>query len=333
MADDLATLRNVTLRQLRVFATVARCLSFTAAARELHLTQPAVSMQVKELEQACGLPLFERLGKRVQLTEAGVELARGCAEIQLQLQQTQEVLDAMLGLKRGLLKLGAVSTAKYFTPSLLAEFSQRYPDITIRFTIGNREQMIRQMADNETDLLIMGRPPRELETIAASFAPHPLVVIAAPGHPLAQRTRIPLARLQQENFLIREPGSGTRAAMEKLCSANGIEYSASMEISSNETIKQAVIAGMGISLISAHTVGLELATGRLVVLNVSGLPIVRDWYVMHLKHKTLSPVAATFREFLLERGSAIIAETVGTAAVTSTKKPPANKRRRPQVPP
>ncbi len=320
MADELSALKNVTLRQLRVFATVARCLNFTAAARELHLTQPAVSMQVKELEQSCGLALFERLGKRVQLTEAGAALAHGCAQIQLQLQQTQEVLDAMLGLKRGLLKLGAVSTAKYFTPSLLAEFSRRYPEITIRFTIGNREQMIRQMAANETDLLIMGRPPRELETTAETFARHPLVIIASPTHPLAKCRRIALARLAQENFLIREPGSGTRAAMEKMCSANGLDYSASMEISSNETIKQAVIAGMGISLLSAHTVGLELATGRLVVLDVSGLPIVRDWYVMHLKHKTLSPVAATFRQFLLERGSAIIAETVGTATETSKNK-------------
>lgn len=310
MADPSKTLRNVTLRQLRVFTAVARNLSFTAAARELHLTQPAVSMQVKELEDGCGVPLFERIGRGIQLTEAGAELAQCAANVAEQLRQTQESLDAFRGLKKGLLKLGAVSTAKYFAPSVLSAFKHAYPDVAIRFAVGNREEMIRLLARNETDLLIMGRPPRELDTVAQAFAKHPLVVIAAPSHPLVRRRRIPLRKLEQENFLIREQGSGTRASMERVFKERGVRYQASMEVSSNETIKQAVIAGMGIAFLSAHTVGLELKARKLVVLDVAGLPIVRDWFVIHLKTKRLSPIATAFRGFLLEHGPRIVASAV-----------------------
>lgn len=301
---------NVTLRQLEVFLAVARRQSFTAAARELHVTQPAVSMQVKELEASCGLPLFEKVGRRVQLTEAGEEITRCAEAIAERLQQAAGRLDGFRGLKRGTLKLGAVSTAKYFAPSLLRAFKSDYPDIAIRFSVGNREEIIRDLAANESDLVIMGRPPRELDTVAEPVARHPLVIIAAPSHPLAGRRRIPIEDLAEENFLIREPGSGTRTAMEQAFQERGASYRASMEMSSNETIKQAVMAGMGISLISAHTVGLEIATGRLVVLDVIGLPILRNWFVIHLTRKQLSPIAAAFRDLLLEKGARIIAAAV-----------------------
>jgi DNA-binding transcriptional LysR family regulator len=303
-------MRDATLRQLQVFLAVARHQSFTAAARELHVTQPAVSMQVKELEASCGLPLFEKVGRRIHLTEAGEEIAR-CAEgVAERLEQAVERLDALRGLRTGTLKLGAVSTAKYFAPFLLRAFTSGHPQVAIRFSVGNREEMIRDLAENEIDLVIMGRPPRELDTVAEPFARHPLVIVAAPSHPLAGQRRIRLERLADESFLIREPGSGTRAAMEDVFRERGVGYRASMEMSSNETIKQAVMAGMGISLISAHTVGLERKAGRLVTLDVLGTPIMRDWYVIHLARKRLSPIAAAFRSLLLEKGAGIIAAAV-----------------------
>ena len=305
------SLRNVTLRQMKVFATVARHLSFTRAARELHLTQPAVSQQVKLLEQGVGMPLFEKLGRKVRLAPAGEELLRYATQAIELLREAGESLAALRGLKRGVLKLGAVSTAKYFTPSLLSAFTPAYPEVTIKFGVGNRGEIIQQMAANEFDLVIMGRPPRELQTIAEPFAKHPLLIIASPQHPLAGRRRIPLKQLASEQFLIREEGSGTRASMEYVFRERQVPFRVSMEISSNETIKQAVMAGMGISFISAHTVGLELAAGKLVYLDVVGLPIVRDWFVIHLRDKNLAPIAAAFRAFLLSRAGQIIHQTVG----------------------
>jgi LysR family transcriptional regulator, low CO2-responsive transcriptional regulator len=303
-------MRNVTLRQMRVFAAVARTRSFTRAARELHLTQPAISQQIKLLETEIGLPLLEHVGRQIHLTAAGDELLRYAAQVTELLREAGESLSAMRGLKRGVLKLGTVSTAKYFAPSLLSAFAPAYPEVTIRFTVGNREEIIQQLAANETDLVIMGRPPRELVTVAEPFAKHPLVVIASPNHPLAGKRRIPLQRLGSENFIIREEGSGTRAAMEHVFKKQGIPIHATMEVSSNETIKQAVMAGMGISFISIHTVALELAVGKLVTLNVTGLPLIRDWFVIHLRDKRLSPIAAAFRTFLLEHGAVIIEKTI-----------------------
>jgi LysR family transcriptional regulator, low CO2-responsive transcriptional regulator len=304
-------MRNVTLRQMRVFAAVARNLSFTRAARELHLTQPAVSQQVKLLEEEVGLPLFEHIGRKVHLAPAGLELLRYTEQAMELLRQASESLAAMRGLKRGVLKLGAVSTAKYFAPSLLSTFTPAYPEVTIKFEVGNREEIIQQLAANEIDLVIMGRPPRELDTVAEAFAKHPLVIIASPTHPLAAKHRIRLSQLASEGFLIREEGSGTRASMERVFTERGLPFRVSMEVSSNETIKQAVMANMGISLISSHTVGLELAAGKLVILDVVGLPIIRDWYVIHLRDKTLAPIPAAFRTFLLEQGARIIQKTVG----------------------
>lgn len=304
-------MKNMTLRQMRVFAAVARHLSFTRAARELHLTQPAVSQQVKLLEAEVGLPLFEQIGRKVHLAPAGVELLRYTEQAMELLRQASESLSAMRGLKRGVLKLGAVSTAKYFAPSLLSAFTPAYPEVTIEFAVGNREEIIQQLAANEIDLVIMGRPPRELETVAEPFAKHPLVLIASPTHPLATKRRIRLNQLEAEHFLIREEGSGTRASMERVFGERGFPFRVSMEVSSNETIKQAVMANMGISFISSHTVGLELAAGKLVILDVVGLPIIRDWYVIHLRDKTLAPIPAAFRAFLLEHGAGIIQKTVG----------------------
>lgn len=307
-------MRNATLRQLRVFREVARHRSFTRAARALHLSQSAVSQQIKALEQDVGMALFEQIGRSVHLAAAGEELLRRSAPALELLREAGESLAAMRGVRRGALKLGAVSTAKYFAPHLLSAFRPDHPEMTIKFSVGNRADIVKQLGDNEIDLVIMGRPPRELRTTAVPFAKHPLILIAAPNHPLARQRRIAADQLAGEAFLIREEGSGTRAAMERLFSDRRLRYRALMEVSSNETIKQAVMAGMGISFISAHTVSLELATGKLVALNFPGLPVIRDWYVIHLRDKRLSPIAAAFRDFLLARGATIIQEAVGSVA-------------------
>jgi len=306
-------MQHVTLKQLRFFRAVAAHLSFSKAAKELHLTQPAVSMQVRQLQDAVGLPLFEQVGRRIALTEAGRELAHYAAAVTDLLREARETLDAMKGVTGGVLRIGAVSTAKYFAPRLFAEFARERPGVAIKFTVGNREEMVRQLAENETDLVIMGRPPRELETIAEPFARHPLGIVASTAHPLAKAKRIPFKRLAGEPFLIREQGSGTRASMERVFQERGESYRPLMEVSSNETIKQAVIAGMGLAFLSLHTVGLELQTRRLALLDVVGLPLVRDWYVIHRKDKRLLPAALAFREFLLRDGSGLIERATGIA--------------------
>jgi DNA-binding transcriptional LysR family regulator len=307
-------MRHATLRQLRVFSTVARTLSFSAAARELHLTQPAVSMQVRQLETHAGLPLFEQIGKKVHLTEAGRELARYAAGISELLREAEETLAALRGVRGGVLKIGVVSTAKYFAPTLLAEFTREHPDVRIKLAVANREDVVKSLAANDIDVAIMGRPPRELATADEPFASHPHAIIAAPDHPLAGKRRIPLARLAGEKFLIREQGSGTRGSMERVFQERGVAFTASMEMSSNETIKQAVMAGMGISFLSLHTVGLELEAKRLAVLDVVGLPVVRQWHVTHLRDKRLSPAARLFRDFLMAHGAALIERAVGASA-------------------
>lgn len=302
------TLRHATLRQLQVFEAVARNLSFSRAAAELHLTQPAVSMQVKLLEGQTGLPLFERLGKKIFLTEAGTELHQHSRVIAQQLRDADEALAARQGLSQGRLVITMVSTAKYFVPPLLARFLKQHPGVTVKLSANNREVVLKQLADNEVDLAIMGRTPEGMEAVAEPFARHPHVIIAAPGHTLAKKRRIPLARLAEETFLIREPGSGTRGLLERLFAEHRLPLNVSMEMASNETIKQAVQAGMGISLLSLHTIELELKTRRLAVLDVQGLPIVRDWHVVHLAAKRLSPVAQAFKAFLLSSTGKLVAD-------------------------
>ncbi len=300
-------MKNVTLRQLKVFEAVARHLSFSRAAEEMHLTQPAVSMQVRALEDEAGLPLTEQLGKKIFLTDAGAELARHARIVAQQLREAGEALAAMRGVAGGVLRIGVVSTAKYFAPGLLAEFRRRHPGIELRLEVHNRQVIVRQLADNEIDLAIMGRPPQEFATVAETFADHPLVIIAAADHRLAGRRSVAAADLAAETFLIREPGSGTRAAMERFFDEQGLVPQATFEMGSNETIKQAVMAGMGVAFISEHTIALELAAGHLVRLAVRGTPVLRGWYVVQRAEKQLLPVAAAFREFLVNEAGRLMA--------------------------
>jgi LysR family transcriptional regulator, low CO2-responsive transcriptional regulator len=291
---------HVTLRQLRIFEAVARCNSISRAAAELHLTQPAVSMQMKQLEEQIGVPLIEQVGKRMFLTEAGQELrghAQGIAE---RLVDLNAAIDQFRGLERGLLRLAVVSTANYFLPRLIADFSRCHPGVRISLQVANRESVLSALAENSTDLAITGQPPDSLDVVAQHFMDNPLVVIAAPGHPLsAQGGSIPLHRLAEETLVVREPGSGTRAAMERHFTERGMAYRAGCELSSNEALKQAVRAGLGLGVVSAQTIELELQTGCLAVLPVEGFPIVRRWFVVHRRHKRLSSAAGTFRERLL----------------------------------
>ncbi len=315
------SLKNVTLRQLKVFEAVARHLSFSRAAEELHLTQPAVSMQVHGLEQLVELPLTEQIGKRIRLTAAGEELARQARLIARQLREGEEAIAAMKGAEAGRLLIGVVSTAKYFAPTLLAEFSRRHPRIELRLSVNNRGAIVRQLAENEIDLAIMGSPPRDLDTVDEVFSDHPLVFIAHPAHPLAARKRIEPAQLAEHQLLIRESGSGTRTTLERFLESQGVRAGETLEMGSNETIKQAVMAGMGIAFISEHTIGLERLVGRLAILPVSGTPLMRQWHLVHRREKRLLPAAEAFRQFMRDEAPRLIELQVGHAAPAAVKRP------------
>ncbi len=298
---------HLTFRQLSVFEAVARHLSFSRAAHELHLTQPAVSMQVKQLEENVGTALFEQLGKKIYLTEAGHELAHYSRMIAQQLAEAEAVLSELKGLKRGKLKISVASTANYFAPQLLATFSQRFPTVTVSLNVTNRQALLQQLANNEMDMAIMGQPPDGLDLVAESFMENPLVVIAPINHMLARKKSIPLARLEQETFLIREEGSGTRIVMKRFFDAHSIQLHTGMEMSSTEAIKQAVQAGLGLGVVSLHTVELELEARRLKVLDVKDFPIRRHWYIVHRKDKRLTASALAFKNFLIDEANAVLA--------------------------
>jgi DNA-binding transcriptional LysR family regulator len=259
-------------------------------------------MHIKELETSAGLPLFERIGRKLYVTEAGQELLARTREILRALKDAEDTLSGLRGLRRGRINLAVVSTAKYFVPQLLARFGRDFPELEIRLTVNNRSSVIEQLVSNEVDLAIMGRSPQSLDTVAEPFAQNPHVIIAAPDHPLASERDILVETVARENFIVREPGSGTRLAMQQYFDEFGLACKVGMEMASNETIKQAVMAGMGISFISRHTIDLELQTHRLVVLDVRGTPVVRLWHVAHLVKKRLSPTAVAFKEFVLTHG-------------------------------
>ncbi len=314
-------MKNATLRQLRVFASVAKHLNFGKAAEELHLTPPAVSMQIRELETQVGLPLFDRSGRKVALTVTGEYLLVYARRILATLKDAEDAIARFRGLQGGRLVIGMVSTAKYFLPRLLAQFRQEHPDVEIRLVVGgNREQLVAAMQRNEVDLAIMGRPPREIATRAEPFAAHPHVIITPPDHALATSIgHVPAQVLASFSFIVREPGSGTRAAMEKYFADHRIEPRIAMEMASNESIKQAVMAGLGIAFLSLHTIGLELKSGLLATPDVEGLPIVRRWYVVNNLAKVLSPAAEAFRYFVLERGETFLAKEFGALQPTDDR--------------
>ena len=307
-------MKNATLRQLKVFESVARNLSFSRAAEELHLTQPAVSTQVKKLEDHAGLPLFEQLGKKIHLTPAGVEMLHSGRTIIQQFKELEEAMTQFKGVSGGKLKVAVISAGDYFFPRLLVEFASRHSGVSLDFNVWNREELLEQLAGNLTDLAIMVRPPLDMDTVNEAFAPHPYVIVAAPGHPLAGRKRVAVSRLAREPFIVREKGSDTWNSMQEGFGNHLAELNIAMEIKSTETIKQAVMAGMGVSFLSAHTVSRELRAGSLTVLDVQGFPLMLHWYVVHRRAKRLPPVAQAFRTFLMTDGAALIEQAMGGAA-------------------
>jgi DNA-binding transcriptional LysR family regulator len=304
-------MKNTTFRQLRVFTEVARQLSFARAAEELHLSPPAVTMQVKELEGHIGLPLFERSGRQVALTTAGEYMLVYARKILATLKDAEDAAARLQRLEVGTLTIGMVSTAKYFLPRLLAVFKREHEGVDIRLVVGNRDQLVKMLQGNEVDIAIMGRPPTELATRAEPFAAHPHVFVAPTDHPLLQVGHPTVQSLRPYGFILRERGSGTRAALEKFMEKARMEPRVVMEMSSNETIKQAVMAGMGISFLSLHTIGLELEHQLIAVLDVEGSPVVRGWNVVHTLSKLLSPAAETFRYFMLEHAESYLADQYG----------------------
>lgn len=300
---------HLTLRQLKVFESVARHLNYTRAAEELFLTQPAVSMQVKQLERHLGVALFEQLGKRIHLTEAGQEVLAYARTVTQQLDELESVLNRIKGLSGGKLRISVATTANYFIPTLLGTFSRRYPEVTVSLDVTNREALLQQLSENTVDLVIMGQPPSGLDVEAEAFMENPLVIVAPPGHPLAHQKKIPLKRLQEEVFLVREPGSGTRSAMERFFAEREIHLKTGMEVGSNEAIKQSVQAGLGLGLLSRATIEQELELKRLVVLDVAEFPIMRHWYLVHRRGKRLSAVAEVFKDFMLKETRTLLHKT------------------------
>jgi DNA-binding transcriptional LysR family regulator len=299
-------MRHATVRQLQVFVEAARLLSFARVAERLHLTPAAISFQIKQLETLTGFALFERIGKSVRLTDAG-RLLLGYAELIIKaLGDADEVLTSLKGLKGGRVTVGLVSTAIYVMPHILARFRTLHPDASIRLVDGNRREILDFLVKGDVDLAVMGRPPKEADVEARAFAPHPTVIVATSSHRLAGRRRVALADLGDEEFIFREDGSGTRALLEDFFARQAFTPRITMTSNSNETVKQAVVAGMGVAGISRHTIGMELGLGLVKVLPVEGMPLMRTWFVARRRGMPLMPLHESLRDFVVDHGRHII---------------------------
>ncbi len=299
-------MRPYTLKQIQTFLEVARQKSVSKAAERLFVTQPAVSMQIRQLEEAFGLALLEPFGRNIRLTQAGEVFLHHAHAAMGQLKDLEAQMADHVGLRRGRIDLAVVSTAKYFIPMLLVQFGKLFEGINVQLQIDNRENVLGMMARNEADLVVMGRAPSDMDCEATAFATNPLAIVAAPDHALVRRKKLPFSVLADYAFVVREEGSGTRAAMERLFLEHKTPLKVQMEMPSNETIKQAVMAGMGLSFLSMRTVRHELASGHIALVDIQGMPQMGHWYVTHLNQKKLSPAARSFKEFLIEQGGALM---------------------------
>lgn len=314
-------LKNATLHQLKVFEAVARHNSFTRAAEELFLTQPTVSMQVKQLSKSVGLPLFEQVGKRLYLTDAGKELYVACRDVFSRLSQFAITIADLKGLKQGALRLAVVTTAKYVVPRLLGPFCQRYPGVDVSLTVNNHAWVLESLAENRDDLYILSQLPTDMDVKVHPFLENPLVVLAQRNHPLAHERDISLKRLAEEPFIMREPGSGTRKAVQKLFDDHALALKVKLDLGSNEAIKQAIAGGLGVSVLSLHTLALEGHNSQLTILDVEGFPIQRHWYVIYPSGKQLSVIARTFYDYLLNEGKSVAEETAFQGVFSKGLKP------------
>jgi DNA-binding transcriptional LysR family regulator len=291
---------RVTLRQLEILDAVARNESFSRASAQLHLTQPAVSMQIKQLEAAVGVPLFEHMGKQIHLTEAGKEVWHSSRAIENELANLEQSLADLQGLKGGTLTVSVASTVNVFAARMLAHFHELNPDVRISLNVVNREKLLQHLTENSIDLALMGKPPEGFGLTAKPLLENPLVVIAAYGHPLMKDKKIPMQRFVEEPLIGREQGSGTRSTLEKYFAEHGYNYDAAMEMNKNEAIKQAVEAGLGLGVVSLHTVQAEISAGQLCVLDVQGFPLKRQWYLVQRENKRLSPAANAFTQMVMK---------------------------------
>ena len=301
---------HATLQQLRLFEAVARHRSFTRAAEEIHLSQPAVSIQVKRLEENVGMSLFELVGKRITLTEAGRELYTASKDVLGRLAVLDSTIDSLKGEVAGTLRVTAVTSAKYFLPHLLGAFIRRFPKVEPRLIVANRAGLLERVADNKDDLYVMGHVPDGLDVEEDPFLENIISVVASPDHPLANKRKITLKQLTEERFLVRESGSGNRKVVEEAFQAHGLTINPYMELGSAEAIKQGVMAGLGISALSLHNLRLEIAAGQIVVLKVEGFPLRRRWNVVHRTGKPLSPASQSFIEFLQTEGQHLVNEAM-----------------------
>jgi DNA-binding transcriptional LysR family regulator len=301
-------LKHGTLPQLRVFEASARLGNFSLAAQELHMAQPTASVQIKKLTETVGLPLFEQVGRRVYLTDAGQRLYAGCHEVFRALSSIEETLNGLRATESGHLRLAVCSTGKYFAPRMLGAFVQRYPGVEVSLAIHNRKTLIARLANNEDDLYVFGSPLEREDVVTQALLPNPLVVFARDDHPLAKERKISFARLAAEAFLMREPGSGTRQIAAKLFEQHGLAPKISMELSDDEAIKQAILAGMGVAIMSRFTLGLEPESSRLICLDVAGFPLPNHWYFAYPVGKQLSATARAFTDFARLETKALVTQ-------------------------
>jgi len=328
-------MKRITLRQLRVFEQVARLRSISAAAGVCHLTQPAVSMQLKALEQECGLPLTELVGRQLRLTDAGETVAAYARRVQQDLDELDQRLAAMRGQQHGKLNVGIVSTAKYFASHMLATFLEQHSGAELSLQVENRAQILKLLADNDIDIAIMGVPPEFLDAVAVPFADHPHGIVLNAQHPLAARSRLAIADFAEEAFLVREPGSGTRAVMERFFAGQSFSPRKVIQMTGNEAVKQAVLAGLGVGFLSLNTIGLERGLGLVHVPAVAGLPVMRRWHVVHRRGKQLLPIAQAFCDFVRDEGGKYATASSSpppTRDPTSRTRPSDRDRRRARAP-
>jgi len=297
---------NITLRQFRILEAVVEHGSYTEAAKALYMTQPAISMQIKQMEEQIELPLFERTGKQITLTEPGRELLHYARNIRQQLEEAELMMQELKGFKRGKLHLTMASTANYFAPQLIASFHHQYPNAQVQLSVTNRAGLLRALGENDTDMAIMGVPPEGYDLTGIPFMDNPLVIIAWPDHPLAKRQSVSLAEVAGESFIAREPDSGTRMAADRFFAEHGIALPASMEMNRTEAIKQAVMAELGLGIVSLHTLEMELRLKRLSILPVEGFPIMRRWFIVHRNGKRFTAIPEAFKNFVLENANALI---------------------------
>lgn len=311
--------RNATFRQLAAFDAVARLGSVSLAAAEMHLTPPAVSIQIGALEASAGTPLVQRSGRGIRLTEAGELLANYAARLLALWQEAGDQMATLQGVFSGTLRVGAVTTAEYLLPPLLVDFANANPKVKVKLQVGNRDAVVRMLAGQSVELAIMGRPPAELKTQSHAFAKHPMAFVAAPGHPLMADRRPGIERLADESILVRERGSGTRATVERMFKDAALPLRVGSELSSNEAIKQMCAAGFGVAFLSLHTCVLEMNAGLLALLPIAENPIERDWHVMHLATRQLSPVARAFEAFLCAQGQQLVDARIARIAPGSAR--------------